>query len=69
MKDMKTIKRLNHIFWAVAAIILNIMVVYYWGREGCPTKSLVIGCIVYTMFCSVGWWFFHSHYTEIEGGI
>ena len=65
---MKTLKRLNHIFWAVAAIVLNVMVVYYWGREGCPVKSLVLGCIVYTMFCLLGWWFFHSHYTEIEGG-
>ena len=65
---MKTLKRINHIFWSVATIILNNMVVYYWGKQGCPSKSLILGCIFYTAFCAFGWFFFHQHYKEIEEG-
>lgn len=65
---MKTVKIINCVFWAIIAIVLNIMVVHYWGAMNCPVKSLVLGCIFYTAFCAFGWFFFHQHYKEIEEG-
>ena len=63
---MKNLKIINGIVWAVAAIVLNVMVVYYWNKMGCPVKSLVLGCIVYTAFCTCFWFCIHNHFTEIE---
>ena len=64
--DMKTLKIINGIVWAVIAIVLNIMVVHYWGSMACPVKSLVLGCIVFTAFCVCLWYCIHNHLTEIE---
>ena len=63
---MKTLKIINGIVWAVIAIVLNIMVVHYWGEMGCPVKSLVLGVIQYTAFCACFWFCIHNHFTEIE---
>ena len=63
---MKKLKIINGIVWAVIAIVLNVMVVYYWNQMGCPAKSLVLGCIVYTAFCVCFWYAIHNHINEIE---
>lgn len=63
---MKKAKIINAIVWAVIAIVLDIMVVYYWNQMGCPVKSLVLGCIIYTAFCLCFWGCIHNHFTEIE---
>lgn len=63
---MKTLKIINGIVWAVIAIVLNIMVVYYWNQMGCPVKSLVLGCIVFTAFCAALWFTVHEYLRERE---
>lgn len=65
---MKTLKIINHIFWAIAAVVLNILVVYYWGNMACRVESLIIGCLIYTLLCIGGWAIFNNHYKEIEDG-
>ena len=64
--DMKTLKIINGIVWAVIAIVLNIMVVHYWGAMACPVKSLVLGCILFTAFCVCFWFCIHNHFNEVE---
>lgn len=64
--DMKTLKIINGIVWAVIAIVLNIMVVHYWGEMACPVKSLVLGCILFTAFCVCFWFCIHNHFNEVE---
>ena len=64
--DMKTLKIINGIVWAVIAIVLNIMVVHYWGAMNCPVKSLVLGCIVFTAFCAALWFTVHEYLRERE---
>lgn len=63
---MKTLKIINGIVWAVIAIVLNIMVWYYWQQMGCPVKSLVLGCIVFTAFCAALWFTVHEDLRERE---
>lgn len=65
-KDMKTLKIINGIVWAVIAIVLNALVVYYWSDMGCPVKSLVLACIAYTAFCACMWCAFHGLLKDIE---
>lgn len=64
--DMKTAKIINGVFWAIIAIVLNIMVCYYWNLQGCETKSLVLGCIVFTAFCAALWFTVHEYLRERE---
>ena len=64
--DMKTLKIINGIVWSVVAIVLNIMVVYYWNQMGCQVKSLVLACIFYTAFCVCFWYCIHNHFNEVE---
>ena len=64
--DMKTLKIINGIVWAVVAIVLNVMVGYYWNELGCPVKSIVLACIAYTLFCVCMWYAFHNHFNERE---
>ena len=64
--DMKTLKIINGIVWAVIAIVLNALVVYYWSDMGCPVKSLVLACIAYTAFCACLWYAFHALLKDIE---
>lgn len=63
---MKKAKIINAIVWAVITIVLDCMVWYYWQQMGCPVKSLVLGCIIYTAFCVCFWFCTHNHFTEIE---
>lgn len=63
---MKTLKIINGIVWAVATIVLNVLVVYYWNNMGCPVKSIVLGCILNTAFCASLWYTFHNYFNEIE---
>lgn len=63
---MKKAKIINAIVWAVITIVLDCMVWYYWNQMGCPVKSLVLGCIIYTAFCVCFWFCIHNHFTEIE---
>ena len=64
--DMKTLKIINGIVWAVIAIVLNIMVVDYWNQMGCPGKSLVRAGTFYTAFCVCFWLCIHNHFNEVE---
>ena len=63
---MKKLKIINGIVWAVAAIVLNILVVHYWGEMACPVKSIVLGCVIYTAFCACVWYAIHNHFNEME---
>lgn len=63
---MKTAKIINGIVWAVIAIVLDCMVVYYWHQMGCGVKSLVLGACQYTLFCVCFWGCIHNHLTERE---
>lgn len=63
---MKTLKIINGIVWAVVAIVLNVMVGYYWNELGCPVKSIVLACIAYTLFCVCMWYAFHGLLKDIE---
>ena len=63
---MKTLKIINGIVWAVIAIVLNALVVYYWSDMGCSVKSLVLACIAYTAFCACLWYAFHALLKDIE---
>jgi tryptophan-rich sensory protein len=39
---------INAIAWAIIAVTICIAVVIEWRHQGCPIKSLVIGCAMYT---------------------
>lgn len=60
----KTLKTINSAFWAIVALVLDIMVVYYWHQMGCGVKSLVLGCIQFTAFCACFWYCIHNHINE-----
>lgn len=45
---MKRARIINAIAWAVIAITLCVWVAIEWHNQGCPVKSLVIGCAMYT---------------------
>lgn len=50
---MKKKQKINLLFWLILAIVLDISVIYYWRQMGAPIISLIIGALVYTMFCAV----------------
>lgn len=56
---MKKARIINAIFWAAIAIILNVGVSTTWEANGCPTSSLVLGCIVFTTYCVAPWCICH----------
>lgn len=44
---MKTVRIINAAFLAVVAIALCIAVTLEWIKQGCPAKSVIIGCVYY----------------------
>ena len=62
----KTMKIINGVFWSVLAIALNIGVVVVWFRQGTPVKGCILGCIVYTLFCTALWYCIHNHINEVN---
>ena len=60
----KALKTINNTAWAVIAIVLNCMVVYYWHQIGCGIKSLVLASIQFTAFCACFWFCIHNHINE-----
>lgn len=61
---MRKARVINAIFWAAIAIFLNVGVCNTWEEatlevNGCPISSLVLGCIVFTAFCTAPWCICH----------
>lgn len=44
-----TIQILNGIFWCIVIVALNAGVIYQWSANAAPTKSLVLGCLFFTL--------------------
>jgi tryptophan-rich sensory protein len=62
----KTLKIINGVFWTVLAIALNIGVSVVWQSEGAETKSLVLGCILFSSFCICLSLVVHYHINEVN---
>lgn len=60
----KTLKTINSAFWAIVAIVIDIMIVYYWHQMGSEVKSIVLGCIQFSVFCACFWYCIHNHINE-----
>lgn len=45
---MTRARKINAIAWAIIAITLCVWVSIEWNNQGCPVKSLVIACAMYT---------------------
>lgn len=45
---MKRARKINAIAWAVITVAICIAAVIEWHNQGCPVKSIVIGCAMYT---------------------
>lgn len=48
---MKKAKIINGIFWTIVWICLSVAVCIGWHKNGCPASSLVLGCVMYGVFC------------------
>ena len=52
---MKTKRIINASVWVVATIVIVVLVITEWLKQGCDTCSLTIAAVVYTLINGVLW--------------
>ena len=55
---MKTKRIINASVWVVATIVIVVLVITEWLKQGCDTRSLTIAAVVYTLINGVLWFWF-----------